>query len=280
MTAPFDVLVAVDIRHGQATRLVQADHSSATSYGSADDAIADFVSQEVEWIHLADLDAAFGDPPNDAQLAAARKAHPGKLQISGGIRTASDVARVVKHAPERVVLSAAALADCTEITAMAGTHPGLLWVGIDGRDGGLTARGATDVDLSAVCLDTVIADLNRVPLGGLIVTDVARDGALSGPPLHLLQSVLDIAEHPVVASGGVRDVTDLQALRNLRSPATSSLPDAEAVSNCSDTNSTPAHSRSNPRCLSGVIVGRAFYTGDCSIADAMSVSDSATARTS
>lgn len=300
MSQPFDVLVAVDIRHGQAIRLTHADTSTATSWGSADDAIADFVAQGADWIHVADLDAAFGEEPNDAQLAAARKSHQGNLQISGGLRTAADVRRVSAHNPDRIVLSAAALADLEHLAQTAEDYPGLLWAGIDVRDGVLTARGASDVDLSELVLDDVIATLNHMPLGGLVVTDVARDGALTGPPLDLVQQTLDLSAHHIVVSGGVRDEADLLALRAVTSTAAvkthppgsaDSSHHAESaeqttVAGAGGKKPTAASDRDSGelrdpqlRGLSGAIVGRAFYTGSCTVSAALSISRLANPRT-
>lgn len=256
----FDILIAVDIRGGQSTRLTRADTATATTHGPAVDVIADFASHGAEWIHLADLDAAFGTGSNDSQLAAARQQHTGRLQISGGIVTAEDIARVTKHQPDRIVLSAAALADCTHIKDLARQYPGLLWAGIDVKSDQITARGNPTINLNHLCLGNVFAQLNDAPLGGYIVTDVERDGALTGPPLELLKKALAHAQHPVVASGGVRTADDIVALRDL----------------------TPDHSHGHPtnHHLHGTIIGRALYTGSCTVADALNATNPATPRTS
>lgn len=257
---PFDILIAVDIRNGQATRLTQADSNTATTYGPAVDVIAQFTNHGADWIHLADLDAAFGTGTNDDQLAQARQQHTGKLQISGGIVTAQDIARIVKHQPDRIVLSAAALTDCDQIQTLARQYPGLLWAGIDIKTGQLTARGQATVNLNHLSLADVFTTLNDAPLGGYIVTDVERDGALTGPPLELLQQTLALADHPVVASGGVRTADDIIDLVNL--------------------NPQPAQNRQLNNTLQGTIIGRALYTGTCTVTDALNATNQATPRTS
>jgi 1-(5-phosphoribosyl)-5-[(5-phosphoribosylamino)methylideneamino] imidazole-4-carboxamide isomerase/N-(5'phosphoribosyl)anthranilate isomerase len=206
------LLPAVDVADGAAVRLVQGEAGSATSYGNPLDAAMEWQSAGAEWIHLVDLDAAFGRGSNRALLADITGQLDVKVELSGGIRDDESLRAALATGCARVNLGTAALENpqwCREALAEFGDR---IAVGLDVRGTTLAARGWTQEggDLWEV-LDRLESD----GCSRYVVTDVTKDGTLQGPNLDLLRQVCERTNKPVIASGGVSSLADLQAIAEL-----------------------------------------------------------------
>ncbi len=206
------LLPAVDVAGGQAVRLVQGEAGSETSYGSPLQAALDWQAGGAEWIHLVDLDAAFGRGSNAEMLAEVVGALDVQVEMSGGIRDDASLERALASGAARVNLGTAALED-PEWTASAIARFGdAVAVGLDVRGTTLAARGWTR---EGGDLWEVLARLDDAGCSRYVVTDVTKDGTLRGPNLDLLREVCARTNAPVVASGGISSLDDLAALREL-----------------------------------------------------------------
>ena len=207
-----ELLPAVDVSGGQAVRLVQGEAGSETSYGDPLAAALDWARSGAEWIHLVDLDAAFGRGSNAELLAAVVDALDVKVEMSGGIRDDASLERALATGCTRVNLGTAALED-PEWTARAiAQHGEAIAVGLDVRGTTLAARGWTK---EGGDLWEVLARLDEAGCRRYVVTDVTKDGTLRGPNLDLLREVCSRTDAPVVASGGISSLADLEDLRSL-----------------------------------------------------------------
>lgn len=206
------LLPAVDVAGGQAVRLVQGEAGSETSYGSPLQAALDWQAGGAEWIHLVDLDAAFGRGSNAELLTEVVGALDVQVEMSGGIRDDASLERALASGAARVNLGTAALED-PEWTASAIARFGdAVAVGLDVRGTTLAARGWTR---EGGDLWEVLARLDDAGCARYVVTDVTKDGTLRGPNLDLLREVCARTNAPVVASGGISSLDDLAALREL-----------------------------------------------------------------
>nr|WP_218041217.1 bifunctional 1-(5-phosphoribosyl)-5-((5-phosphoribosylamino)methylideneamino)imidazole-4-carboxamide isomerase/phosphoribosylanthranilate isomerase PriA [Acrocarpospora macrocephala] len=212
MTGSLVLLPAVDVADGQAVRLVQGEAGSETSYGDPLAAALAWQDAGAEWIHLVDLDAAFGRGTNRELLAEVVGKLDVQVELSGGIRDDASLAAALATGCRRVNIGTAALENpdwCAKIIA---THGDKIAVGLDVRGTTLAARGWTEEggDLWEV-LDRLEAD----GCPRYVVTDVTKDGTLRGPNLDLLRDVCARTDRPVIASGGVSSLDDLRALATL-----------------------------------------------------------------
>ena len=240
MTSPALVLLpAVDVSGGQAVRLVQGKAGSETTYGSPVDAARAWVQQGAEWIHLVDLDAAFGRGSNAALLAQVVRdvRRDVKVEMSGGIRDDESLARALATGCERVNLGTAALEDPDWTAKVIAEHGERIAVGLDVKGTTLAARGWTT---EGGDLWEAIGRLDEAGCHRYVVTDVAKDGTMKGPNLHLLKQVCEATTRPVIASGGISRLEDLHKL-------------ADMV----------------PHGIEGAIVGRALYDGAFTLAEAI-----------
>jgi phosphoribosylanthranilate isomerase len=233
------LLPAVDLLDGQATRLVQGAMGTETAYGDPVHAAGGFAEQGADWLHVVDLDAAFGrGPRNREQLArVVRAVAPVRVEASGGVRTADDLIALLDLGAARVVIGTAALEDPEWVLEACRRHADAVAVGLDARGRVLQARGWTS---SGGDLFETLARLDAGGCRRFVHTEVARDGMLSGPALASLGEVLAATERPVIASGGVSSLDDLRALAPLA-----------------------AHG------LEGVIVGKALYAGRFTVGEAL-----------
>jgi phosphoribosyl isomerase A len=231
------LLPAVDVADGQAVRLVQGEAGTETSYGEPLDAALAWQSAGAEWIHLVDLDAAFGRGSNHALLAAVTGKLEVKVELSGGIRDDESLAAALATGCARVNIGTAALEDPAWSRKIIAEHGDRIAVGLDVRGTTLAARGWTREggDLWEV-LDRLEAD----GCPRYVVTDVTKDGTLRGPNVELLREVCGRTDRPVVASGGVSSLEDLRALAGL-------VPDG----------------------VEGAIVGKALYAGAFTLEEAL-----------
>ncbi|MDP2289785.1 MAG: bifunctional 1-(5-phosphoribosyl)-5-((5-phosphoribosylamino)methylideneamino)imidazole-4-carboxamide isomerase/phosphoribosylanthranilate isomerase PriA [Actinomycetota bacterium] len=239
----FVLLPAVDVADGRAVQLVQGDASSETRHGGALDAAMAWQADGAEWIHLVDLDAAFGRGSNADLLDSVIGRLDVKVQLSGGIVDDASLARALSTACARVVLGTAGLLDaawCAQAIAAHGDRVAVsLDVRVDGAQHRLAARGSAH-DLGD--LWETLARLDREGCCRYIVTDVGKDGMLSGPNIELYRTVAGATDAQVIASGGVAAIDDLVALAAL----------SASVAN-----------------LEGAVVGKALYAGRFTLPDAL-----------
>ena len=207
-----ELLPAVDVAGGQAVRLVQGAAGSETSYGDPLAAALAWQAGGAEWIHLVDLDAAFGRGSNRELLAAVVGALDVKVELSGGIRDDASLRAALGTGCTRVNLGTAALEDPAWCAAAIAEHGDRVAVGLDVRGTVLAARGWTQ---EGGDLWEVLDRLEREGCARYVVTDVTKDGTLAGPNLDLLRQVCARTERPVVASGGVSSLEDLRAIATL-----------------------------------------------------------------
>lgn len=233
------LLPAVDVADGQAVRLVQGEAGSETSYGSPLQAALDWQAGGAEWIHLVDLDAAFGRGSNADLLAEVVAALDVQVEMSGGIRDDASLARALATGCRRVNLGTAALEDPEWTAQVIARHGDQVAVGLDVRGTTLAARGWTR---EGGDLWEVLERLDAAGCARYVVTDVTKDGTLRGPNLELLREVCARTQAPVVASGGISSLDDLAALRDLV-----------------------------PLGVEGAIVGKALYAGAFTLPQALDV---------
>jgi phosphoribosylformimino-5-aminoimidazole carboxamide ribotide isomerase/phosphoribosylanthranilate isomerase len=234
------LLPAVDIADGKAVRLTQGEAGSETSYGDPVDAAEEWVEQGAEWIHLVDLDAAFGRGHNrDVLKAVMRSRRDVKIELSGGIRDDRSLEQALELGAKRVNLGTAALENPQWAADVISRYGEAIAVGLDVRGTTLAARGWTQ---DGGDLWDVLAELEDAGCARYVVTDVTKDGTLRGPNLDLLRQVTARTDRPVVASGGVSSLDDIVALREL-------VPDG----------------------VEGAIVGKALYSGAFTLPEALDV---------
>jgi len=236
-SATFTLYPAVDIRDGRAVRLTQGRADAATEYDDPIEAALRFAAAGTRWLHVVDLDAAFtGEPRNRHLIERIIDATGCAVQASGGIRTLDDIRAALSFGAERVVVGTMALTDPGFVPAALEVAGDRLAVGLDAQGGVLRARGWTE---DAGDLFEVLARLDTLGVARFIFTDIETDGMLSGPNLGMLTRVADATSAAVTASGGVASVDDLRDLAAL-----------------------------HPR-VDGAIVGRALYSGDVDLAEAL-----------
>jgi phosphoribosylformimino-5-aminoimidazole carboxamide ribotide isomerase/phosphoribosylanthranilate isomerase len=235
-----ELLPAVDIADGKAVRLTQGEAGSETSYGDPVDAAAEWAEQGAEWIHLVDLDAAFGRGHNrDVLKAVLRSRHDVKIELSGGIRDDASLEHALDLGARRVNLGTAALENPEWAADVISRYGEAIAVGLDVRGTTLAARGWTR---EGGDLWEVLARLEDAGCARYVVTDVTKDGTLRGPNLDLLRQVTERTDRPVVASGGISSLDDIAALRGLV-----------------------------PLGVEGAIVGKALYSGAFTQAEALDI---------
>jgi phosphoribosylanthranilate isomerase len=206
------LLPAVDVADGQAVRLVQGEAGSETSYGDPLEAALAWQSQGAEWVHLVDLDAAFGRGSNRELLASVVGTLDVAVELSGGIRDDDSLRAALATGCARVNLGTAALED-PEWTARAiGEFGDRVAVGLDVRGTTLAARGWTK---EGGDLWETLARLESNGCSRYVVTDVTKDGTLRGPNVELLKQLCAVTDKPVIASGGISSLADLAELRGL-----------------------------------------------------------------
>jgi 1-(5-phosphoribosyl)-5-[(5-phosphoribosylamino)methylideneamino] imidazole-4-carboxamide isomerase/N-(5'phosphoribosyl)anthranilate isomerase len=208
-----ELLPAVDVADGKAVRLTQGEAGSETDYGDPVEAAMTWINAGAEWIHLVDLDAAFGRGDNRALLReVVAAASAVKIELSGGIRDDASLEAALEAGATRVNLGTAALEDPDWTARVIERFGDAIAVGLDVRGTTLAARGWTK---EGGDLWEVLARLEDAGCPRYVVTDVTKDGTLKGPNLELLKEVMTRTSKPVVASGGIsslQDITDLRAL--------------------------------------------------------------------
>ena len=206
------LLPAVDVADGQAVRLVQGAAGSETSYGDPLEAALAWQSAGAEWVHLVDLDAAFGRGSNAALLADVVGKLDVKVEMSGGIRDDASLERALATGCARVNIGTAAMENPDWVRGIIAQHGDKIAVGLDVRGTTLAARGWTK---EGGDLYETLERLDSEGCARYVITDVLKDGMLRGPNLDLYRDVCARTKAPVVASGGVSSLDDLRALATL-----------------------------------------------------------------
>lgn len=206
------LLPAVDVKDGKAVRLVQGELQRETSYGQPLAAALDFQSAGAQWLHLVDLDAAFGRGSNHEILAEVVGKLDIKVELSGGIRDDESLSRALATGCARINLGTAALENPEWTSTVIKQHGEKIAVGLDVRGHTLAARGWTQEGGN---LFETLERLDRDGCARYVVTDVAKDGTMQGPNLALLKEVAAATKAPIIASGGVSTLEDIRALRAL-----------------------------------------------------------------
>jgi phosphoribosylformimino-5-aminoimidazole carboxamide ribotide isomerase len=209
------VIPAIDVKDGRCVRLRQGDMDAQTVYGT------DIPSMATRWvqagatiIHLVDLNGAVdGEPRNLTQIEAVIRSAPVQVQVGGGIRNMTTVRRYFKSGISRIVLGTGALKDRPFLQQACQEFPKRILLGLDARDGKVAVNGWTS--LSETTATQLLQELAGFDLGAVIYTDIARDGMLSGPNIAALREILTFSAFPVIASGGISTIEDLQALQSL-----------------------------------------------------------------
>jgi phosphoribosyl isomerase A len=235
--SPFVLLPAVDVADGKAVRLVQGKAGTETSYGAPLDAALAWQAGGAQWVHLVDLDAAFGRGSNRDLIAGVVERLEIAVELSGGIRDDDSLDAALATGCARVNIGTAALEQPDWVRSAVARHGDRIAVGLDVRGTTLSARGWTE---DGGELFDVLARLDADGCARYVVTDVRRDGTLTGPNLALLRDVCAATDRPVIASGGVSSLDDLRALATLASIG-----------------------------VEGAIVGKALYAGAFTLPDAL-----------
>ena len=206
------LLPAVDVKDGRAVRLVQGELDAETRYGNPLEVALDFQASGAEWIHLVDLDAAFGIGENSALLSEVVGRLDIKVELSGGIRDDESLKRALATGCTRINLGTAALENPQWTSQVIREYGDLIAVGLDVRGHVLAARGWTEEGGN---LFETIERLERDGCSRYVVTDVTKDGTLQGPNIQLLKEVSSVTSRPVIASGGISSLADIEALIKL-----------------------------------------------------------------
>jgi len=212
MSNYLELLPAVDVKDGRAVRLVQGELERESIYGAPLEVALEFQNSGAEWLHLVDLDAAFGRGENTNLLAEVVGALDIKVELSGGIRDDESLKRALATGCTRVNLGTAALENPEWTSRVIGEFGDRIAVGLDVRGHVLAARGWTKEGGN---LFETIERLERDGCTRYVVTDVTKDGTLKGPNLELLKEVCAVTSKPVIASGGISSLEDILSLTQM-----------------------------------------------------------------
>ncbi len=231
------LLPAIDIKDGRCVRLYQGDYAQVTTYDSDPVQVAQrWQEAGASWLHVVDLDgAAQGQPVNREIIERIRAATTLHIEVGGGMRTLAHIEQILDLGIERIILGTVALTDRALLQEALARWNERIVVGLDARNGWVAISGWRET--SRVQATVLATELSAVGVQRFIYTDIARDGALSGPNLPALQEMQRATSRPLIASGGVSSLADLRALAALG--------------------------------VEGAIVGKAIYTGDVDLARAI-----------
>ncbi|MBK4731388.1 1-(5-phosphoribosyl)-5-[(5-phosphoribosylamino)methylideneamino]imidazole-4-carboxamide isomerase [Oxynema sp. CENA135] len=235
-----DVIPAIDLLEGRCVRLYQGDYARSQTFNEDPVAVArEWVEQGATRLHLVDLDGAkAGESKNLGAIEAIAQTVSVPVQVGGGLRDRSAVARLFDLGVRYAILGTVAVEQPELVGELCREFRDRIVVGIDARNGRVATRGW--LETSEVLAPTLAQDMAALGVAAIIYTDIHRDGTLSGPNLDALKELAEAIEIPIIASGGVSSVSDLLSLLALET-----------------------------RGVSGAIVGRALYTGDLSLKDAL-----------
>jgi phosphoribosylformimino-5-aminoimidazole carboxamide ribotide isomerase len=231
------IIPAIDLIKGKCVRLIQGEYHRQITY--EDDPVkkaGEFNSAGAKWLHIIDLEGArVGRPVNTEAVEDIAALKLLKIELGGGIRDEDSIGQMLDAGVERVIIGTKAVSDFEWFRRMAGKFTGKLVLGLDAR-GSKVATHAWTRDSHKQLLDFA-AEAAKLPLAAIIYTDITRDGMLSGPNLERTRELADVVDLPVIASGGVKDITDIKKLAELG--------------------------------VEAVVVGRSLYEGTLNLADAI-----------
>ena len=240
MVKNMDVIPAIDILDGRCVRLYQGDYQQSEVFGEDPVEVAQrWYSQGAKYLHVVDLDGARdGKPKNLKVIEAIARSIPIRVQMGGGLRDRESIVSVLNSGVSRVILGTAAVENSQLIADICAEFPEQIMIGIDARDGKVATRGwLTTSEVMAVDL---AKRMTSIGIAGIIYTDIHRDGTMQGPNIEALRQLAENVDVPVIASGGISSITDLLNLLSLESIG-----------------------------VKGAIVGRAIYTGDIQLREAI-----------
>lgn len=235
-----DVIPAIDLLEGRCVRLYQGDYNASEVFDEDPVAVAKrWVEQGASRLHLVDLDGAkAGEPRNLRTIEAIAREVPVPVEVGGGLRTHASVANLFSVGVQWAILGTVAVEKPDLVQQLAEEFPGQIVVGIDARDGKVATRGW--LETSEILASVLAQQMAQLGAAEIIYTDIHRDGTLSGPNIPALRDLAGAIDIPIIASGGVSSITDLLSLLSLE-----------------------------PQGVTGAIVGRALYTADVSLPEAL-----------
>lgn len=235
------VIPAIDLKKGQCVRLFQGKKDEVTTYSSDPAATAKiWESYGAKVLHIVDLDGAFtGSQKNLDAILKIRRLVKIPLQVGGGIRKIGNVVKLISSGIDRVIIGTAAIEDPEFVTEACNEYPGRVLVGIDAKDGMVAIKGWQEV--TSIDARELARRLELIGIGGIIYTDISRDGTLWGPNLEAIEKIVDSVNIPVIASGGVSSIEDIRNLMRIKN-------------------------------LRGVITGKAIYSGSLDLKEAIKIS--------
>lgn len=235
-----DVIPAIDLLDGRCVRLYQGDYEKSQVFNENPvDVARQWADQGASWLHIVDLDGAkTGKLVNLQAIEAIARTVPARIQVGGGLRDRASVAQLLNLGVQRVILGTIAVEQPQLVADLCQEFPGQIVVGIDARNGRVATRGW--LETSEVLATALAQQMQELGAAAIIYTDIHRDGTLQGPNLAALRELAAEISIPIIASGGISSVTDLLSLLALE-----------------------------PLGVTGVIVGRALYTGDISLKQAL-----------
>jgi phosphoribosylformimino-5-aminoimidazole carboxamide ribotide isomerase len=233
------IIPAIDLKDGRCVRLRQGDMAAQTVYSEDAAAVAArWQESGAELIHIVDLNGAVdGSPKNLLHIEKILAAVQTKIQVGGGIRTIETVRKYVALGVSRVVLGTAAVHNRSLLDEASREFPGKIVLGLDAKEGKVAVQGWTS--LSKITTVDLLRELSGYPLAAVIYTDIARDGMLTGPNMTGLRNIAQHSAIPVIASGGISRMDDLEAIRRI-----------------------------GPR-IQGAIIGKALYDGKIDLREAI-----------
>lgn len=235
------VIPAIDIKAGRAVRLKQGLRDHVTDYGDPVERAYEFERSGAKWLHVVDLDAAFGDGSNWKIVESIVRQVDINVEISGGIRDDESLQRALASGSHRVTIGTAAIEDPEWIAKKLEDFSEQIIVALDIRDGKVATRGWTEETIGYA---EAITRLDAVGCRRFMVTDISKDGTLTGPNLELLERVAAMTKSSIIASGGVAQLEDIAALRHLVEVG-----------------------------IEGVVVGKALYEGAFTVSEAIEVAE-------
>ena len=237
------IIPAIDLKDGQCVRLQQGRKDAVTIYSGDPPATAKkWESSGAKVLHVVDLDGAFtGSQKNYSRILEIRKAVDMVIEVGGGIRDISTVDRLVSAGINRVIIGTSAIEDIQFVTDACKRFPGKIFIGIDAKDGKVAVKGWEEV--SAIDARELAVRVEAIGVAGIIYTDIARDGMLTGPNLPALQDMVKTVNVPVIASGGIANIEDIKNLLKIEN-------------------------------LWGAITGKAIYSGSLDLREAIQLTSS------
>ncbi len=234
------VFPAIDLKDGQCVRLMQGDPDRMTVYGNDPVAVARrWLEEGAQWLHVVDLDGAFTKAPKNRDvIASIVKAVPIPVQVGGGIRNIESVDEYMRIGVRRVIIGTMALREPEFVSRACSSHPMRIALGIDARNGQVAVEGWKETSSTDVL--SFVRKFEGLPIEAVIYTDIHRDGMQSGVNVEATQKLMEATSIPVIASGGVASLADIEALFPLASKG-----------------------------LLGVITGKALYNGSLKLSEAL-----------